>query len=225
MENRYFVYRHIRPDTNVVFYVGLGCYQKKWKYQRAYTTKNRNIHWQRIVKKCEGGFRVEILFDQLTKQQAVDFEIQFIKFYGRSDLRQGTLCNMTDGGEGVYNLSQESRKIISQKTKGRKCPHTEEWKRKMKGKFSGKNNPNYGKKIPEWHKEINRKAQLGRKKSQEEKDKIYPKLRKPVLNIVSGIVYPSLQDAAIAFNKSPQTITRWILAGNKNLKYVKDGNI
>lgn len=41
-------------------------------------------------------------------------EQEFIKMYGRKDLNTGTLCNMTDGGDGMNQPSEEGRKRMSE---------------------------------------------------------------------------------------------------------------
>lgn len=118
MENNCIVYRHIRLDKNEPFYIGIASNEK-----RPYTKINRNIHWHRIVNKTE--YRVDILFDDLTWEDANEKEKEFIALYGRKHLGTGTLVNITDGGGGV---------------KG--------WKNPMKGKKSnicGENHPMYGK--------------------------------------------------------------------------------
>ena len=84
------VYRHIRLDKNEVFYIGIG------NEKRPYTKKSRNKYWHNIVNKTE--YRVDILFDDLSWEEACEKETEFIKLYGRKDLGKGTLVNMSDGG-------------------------------------------------------------------------------------------------------------------------------
>lgn len=103
--NTCIVYRHIRLDTNMPFYIGIGKSEK-----RAYS-KNRSNLWHKIVNKTD--YKVQILFENLTWQQACEKEIELIQLYGRIDLGTGTLTNMTDGGEGTLNLSLETRKRLS----------------------------------------------------------------------------------------------------------------
>lgn len=221
----FYIYRHIRPDTGDVFYIGLGRYQKKWKYQRAHTTKNRNIYWQRIVDKCEGHFIVNILLDNLTQTEAETKEKLFIMTYGRSDLGLGKLCNMTNGGEGVTELSQESRNKISDSRLGKKNPmygkkQSLELIAKRTGHLKGLGNPNFGKKLPDYQKEINRQAQLGRKHSQETINKRVSKLKKKVKNFDTGIIFQSITDCALYYHKSACHMTRLIKKGVFNLKFI-----
>lgn len=110
-----FVYRHIRLDTNQPFYIGIG--KDERYYFRATKKSQRNIHWKRIVDKTD--YRVEILMDDITYDEAKEKEIEFIKLYGRINLSNGPLCNMTDGGEGNlgYIVTEETRKKLSNSIK------------------------------------------------------------------------------------------------------------
>ena len=119
-----YVYRHIRTDKNIPFYIGIGS-DENGKYKRAYQKTKRNSHWKNIVDKTK--YEVEILLDDLTWSDACLKEIEFIKFYGRIDLKNGSLVNKTDGGEGTINVDPEIRKIASTKRK----PHTLETRKKM----------------------------------------------------------------------------------------------
>jgi hypothetical protein len=47
--------------------------------------------------------------DDLSWKDACEKEKEFISLYGRIDLNNGSLCNHTDGGEGLYNPSEEVR--------------------------------------------------------------------------------------------------------------------
>ena len=90
-----YVYRHIRLDKNEPFYIGIG---KDDTYKRAYQSSKtkRSDFWHNIASK---GYEVEILIDNLTWEQACEKEKEFISIYGRRDLGQGTLVNLTNGGE------------------------------------------------------------------------------------------------------------------------------
>jgi hypothetical protein len=99
------VYRHVRMDTNMPFYVGIGS-----STSRAFCKDSRNKHWISIVKNTE--YRVDIIIDDIDIELAKEKEKEFISIYGRSDLGIGTLCNHTDGGEGTLNriVTAEERK-------------------------------------------------------------------------------------------------------------------
>ncbi len=70
------VYRHIRLDKNEPFYIGIGK-----NTQRAKTKSNRNNHWLNVVSKTD--YEVEILFENISREQAIKKEIELILLYGR----------------------------------------------------------------------------------------------------------------------------------------------
>tara|TARA_R110000868_G_scaffold1729_5_gene13944 strand:+ start:39977 stop:40666 length:690 start_codon:yes stop_codon:yes gene_type:complete len=123
---KYYFYRHIRLDTNQVFYIGMGtkCKDNSYNatYARAYTKHERNPHWKNIFNKTE--YRVEIVLESNSYEFIKEKEIEFIKLYGRKDLGFGVLVNMTDGGEGMLgcNFSEEHRKNLSKARMGIKLP-------------------------------------------------------------------------------------------------------
>ena len=72
------VYRHIREDTNEVFYIGIGKTDKR-SYEK---NRHRSDFWKNIAK---NGFKVDIIFDDLTWEEAGEKEKEFILLYGRKD--------------------------------------------------------------------------------------------------------------------------------------------
>ena len=142
MCNMAIVYIHIRLDNNQVFYVGRGTGIK-----RMTSKSNRNKYWHSIVNKY--GYRTEIIWESDNSmkkdeswKEAGKKEIEFIKKYGRKDLGEGTLVNMTDGGEGVIGkiYTKEYRKKLSEShigiQAGNKHPlygkgHSQETKKKL----------------------------------------------------------------------------------------------
>ena len=96
------VYRHRRLDNHKVFYVGIGKTEK-----RAYNKWDRNTYWKNIVSKH--GYNIELLAKNLSWEDACELECFLIEEYGRKDLGTGQLVNMTDGGDGQLNPSQETR--------------------------------------------------------------------------------------------------------------------
>jgi len=127
-----YLYRHIRLDKNVPFYIGIG--KSDSDFNRAYSHKNRNVYWNNIVNFTD--YRVEIMLDDITWKQACEKEIEFINLY-KKNTENGTLCNISYGGDGGFLskeinekrkrtltghiVSQETRDKISLKAKGRKA--------------------------------------------------------------------------------------------------------
>lgn len=220
-----YLYRHIRLDTNQPFYVGIG---SDAFYKRAHSHFSRNNHWKNVVKKTE--YSVHVLLNDISWEEACEKEKEFINLYKRV-AEGGTLVNITAGGEGLYNPTKDVRQKISKSQLGSsnnqyKKPKGQVWRDAMQ-KLSGAGNPNYGKKIPDWHKEILKKAQTGRKKSQEEIEKITNKTKgqkrslefrkvisklksKPVIDTSSNMVYESVTVAAKALNYKRRTLNAWL---------------
>lgn len=119
---KYFLYRHIRLDKNEPFYIGMGINSKRTPrtryYERAFKKDGRNKWWRRIVNKTK--YEVDIIFETDNKDEIISKEVEFIKLYGRKDLGSGSLVNLTNGGEGIGEVSQEIREIISKRMLGNK---------------------------------------------------------------------------------------------------------
>ena len=127
MENNYYVYRHFKKNTNYVFYIGIG---KQLNYLRAKTKHGRNNFWNNLVSKY--GFDYQIIQDNLTFLEAQELEIFLISLYKRNIPDGGSLVNLTDGGEGTYNLYKSKESI-------------EKWKISNKGKQDAEKNTMFGK--------------------------------------------------------------------------------
>lgn len=112
-----YIYRHIRHDKNEPFYIGIGSDKT---YKRAKAKASRNEIWKKIVSKT--SFSVEILFDDISIEEAMKKEIEFISMYGRIANNDGILANLSGGGASYNNHSLLTKKKISNATKGEKNP-------------------------------------------------------------------------------------------------------
>jgi hypothetical protein len=130
-----YVYRHIRLDKNEPFYIGIG---SDCTFHRAFEKSRRTQLWNKIVSKT--SYEVEILFDDLTWEQACKKEIEFIALYGRMDKNAGTLVNLTDGGEGAlgrtYKMKEETKAKLSKSHIG--LYHSEETRKKLSKALKGR---------------------------------------------------------------------------------------
>lgn len=189
------VYRHVRPDRNEPFYIGVGK-----TVDRAYQKYGHNNHWNCIVADNNGNYEVDILLYNLSWKDACAKEIEFIALYGRRNLSKGPLCNLTDGGEGGLKCiqSQETRKkraiAISKALKGK--PLSEENKRNISIAKRGKPNGKKG---------------MGN-----------PALHKSVLNTETFKIYKCINDVAKEYGVANNTIGRWIRDNRKPFKFLKD---
>lgn len=135
-----YLYRHIRLDKNEPFYIGIG---NDKNYRRSKIKANRSIYWKNIINKTE--YRIDILIDDLTWEEACEKEKEFIELYGRKDLGLGNLINFTNGGEGNLGAIRSKEYILnlSERQKGEKAymfgkKHSEETIRKMSEIKKGK---------------------------------------------------------------------------------------
>lgn len=207
-DNRdHYIYKHIRLDTNEVFYVGVGSNKKKSIYYRAHRKDGRNSLWTNIVNKV--SYRIEILVENITKEEAWAKEIELIAYYKRR-CDGGTLANLSLGGGGPLGVQSIPNRVTKP------------------------NRRNTGKKLSEAHKQRLREFNLGRKTSPETKEKLRQinlglvfkeetkaKLRqnsacaRPVLNVYTGVCYASIPEAQQAHPHYNINTLRQKLSGRK----------
>jgi hypothetical protein len=213
------VYRHIRLDKNEPFYIGIG-----EKESRAYSKHGRNEFWNKIIKKT--NYKVDILFDDLTWEEAQEKEKEFISIYGRRDLGTGILVNLTDGGENPpkmfghkFNLgrkqSQQTRKKRSESLMGRTFS---EETRKLKSdiaKSKGQKPSFKGYKHSEESKKLIGELGKGRTCSEETRKKLSEAKKGKTPNnaksvVINNITYKSVSDASNDLGLLRRTISQRI---------------
>ena len=112
----YVVYRHIFPNGKS--YIGITCakpYIRRWRGGSSYA-KQPKI-WNAICKYGWENIKHEILFDNLSAEEANQKEQEMIQYY--QSIENG--YNISSGGGGTNGIpcSEETRKKISQANKGR----------------------------------------------------------------------------------------------------------
>lgn len=155
----YYLYRHIRLDKNIPFYIGISNIyndyeytSQKSKYKRAYDIIRRSKLWKKIASKTQ--FRVEIIFITTDINLIEEKEKEFIKLYGRIDNKTGSLANHNNGGTGLRSKkhSDDTKNKIRNSLLGRigsflNKKHTDETKKLMSIKQKGKSLSDKHKKI------------------------------------------------------------------------------
>ena len=161
------------------------------------TKKNKNKLARAILKYGRINFITETIFTSLNKEEALNKEIYYIKFF--DTLKNGYNCNEggTDGNNRI--VTDETKKLISENHadfSGDKNPffnkqHSEETKLKIAARdyIKGKNHHFYGKPT----------------KSSFKEGKNHPKSQQIVVN---GVEFGSLTLAAKAMNISRQTLKK-----------------
>lgn len=128
---QFYLYRHIRNDLNIPFYIGIGVKPKTYskntqEYKRAYSgvinNGDRSGWWRKLFNKINKDIEIEIMYESDSWDHIKQKEREFIKLYGRKNTTGGSLVNLTDGGEGVLGMvvSKESIEKARLKNKGRK---------------------------------------------------------------------------------------------------------
>lgn len=114
-----YLYRHIRLDKNVPFYIGVG--DDNREYKRAFDSILRNKIWKSIVSKSD--YEVEILMEDLPYDFILSKESEFIKLYGKIIDGTGTLANLTDGGMGARGFIHPTESKLKRKLNYKKENH------------------------------------------------------------------------------------------------------
>lgn len=166
----FYVYEHIRPDTGAIFYVGKG---SGW---RSGITQHRNVYWKNVVAKA-GGFTVRKIVENVDEELAFLAEQERIDQLKRLNIK---LTNLTDGGEGGVNPSQETRQKMSEARKGEKNPRfnlNSRRQRLARKEFVPKEIMSENMKKNHWSKTGVYKPPKGIKRSEEVKQKMKGKKR------------------------------------------------
>lgn len=230
----FYVYEHIRLDTQTPFYVGKGTGKRAWYFLK------RNSRHSHIRHKH--GLRVNIVKHFNNENNAYRFEEQLIKSYKSLGYCE---ANFSDGGKAVSGwshtdeakrkvslarrgkpttlgttLSEETKEKIRQARLGTKRPegnkwgnHTEETKKRISGAMTGNKNPMFGRKRS--HSKTVLKKMRGEN---------HP-FSKRVVDIETDIIYSSAGEVCREFGlKYPTLISK--LNGkrknNTNFRYLGD---
>ena len=133
MENNYKVYCHLFPNGKR--YIGITKQRLAIRFKNGYGYQRCPIMWKAIQKYKWRNIEHNVLFENLTKEEAETKEIELIAKYKSNDRKFG--YNIANGGNCIGTVSEETKKIISNKNKGKPnkykgMPRSEETKRKIR---------------------------------------------------------------------------------------------
>ena len=113
--NRFYVYEHWRPDTDLCFWVGKGTADRAYRFKRN-PTYNAIIAELAIQGLCA---EVRIVYGGLSEYNALRIECERIAFWKQAGI---TLTNRVDGGRGNRGLfvSEETREKLRIANLGKK---------------------------------------------------------------------------------------------------------
>lgn len=157
IKHSYIVYKHTTPSNKV--YIGVTCQKPeyRWNNGRGY---NKNKHFSNaILKYGWSNIKHEILFDNLTEEEAKLTKRMYIAIYDSTNRDRG--YNQSLGGEGSEGLefTDEHKRKISQANKGiggnlftneqkqkmrllqKERMSDESYRKNVGDKLKGKNNP------------------------------------------------------------------------------------
>jgi hypothetical protein len=112
----YYLYAHIRLDTNQPFYIGVGGKSRKETFEKYYRASEkgsrRNKIWNDIKNKT--SYYIKIILHSDSLKEIYQKEIEFISLYGRIDDKTGILSNMCAGGEGIARKIYKKENYVNQ---------------------------------------------------------------------------------------------------------------
>ena len=202
------LYAHRKQTDGSIFYVGIGT------EKRPYTSKSRNDYWHNTVNKY--GYYVDVLSKELSIEDALELEEFVICELGRKDLGNGNLVNLNNGGKGNLQVSDLTKKKMSESAMGRTAwnkglPMSEEQKAKLSKIREGVTSPRKGVKLTEETREKIRKANLGGKSSS----------AKAVYNTKTNEIFATIKESAESINMKCSTLSSMLNGSRKNKTNLK----
>ena len=156
---KYYVYAYLRDKDSLVGKKGTPFYIGKGQGGRAYQPHGR---------KLPDPSQIVILERGLSDVGALALERRMIRWYGRVDNKTGILRNLTDGGDGLSNPGQSTRKLIAENQKNIWKNRSQEELEHLSSKMRGRKLSDASRKLVS----INHKGMSGKTHSEETKKKM-----------------------------------------------------
>ena len=203
----YTVYKHTCPNGKVYIGITSQKLENRWRKGKGYC-KNTLFH-RAIEKYGWDNLKHETLFENLTKEEAEQKEIELISSHKSNERECG--YNVANGGQCVGMFSEETKEKLRKANIGKK--QSEETKRKISEALKGEKCYLFGKHLSEETKEKLSKAHLGKKLSEATRERMRERFKreshpmlgrkgadnpvaKAVLCVETNIVYPSITMAS-----------------------------
>lgn len=183
----YTVYKHTCPNNKV--YIGITGLSVKKRWANGYGYRNNRLFFRAIEKYGWNNIKHEVLYTNLTKEEAEKREVELISLFKCNDKTYG--YNISAGGSATtlgIKMSTETKGKISKSTLGRipwnkGVPRTKQEKQKMSQNRKG---------IPAWNKghawSQDVKANISTAKKEQQKGN-------PLVCCETGDVYYSASEA------------------------------
>lgn len=120
---KYYLYKHTLPKSfsgkdNDMVYIGITKNVPEVRWQNGNGYKKQPYFWNAIQKYGWDNFKHEILFSGLSQKEAEQKEIELIKVFHSNNREFG--YNISNGGNTIGTVSQETKQKISKANKGNK---------------------------------------------------------------------------------------------------------
>lgn len=200
----FIVYKHTSPTNKI--YVGITSQNPIRRWSNGHGYKNNKYFTNAITKYGWNNFRHEILYTNLTKEEAEQKEIELIAKYKSNDIRFG--YNIENGGFSNGKHSIITKQKISLANSGKRF--SEEHKRNLRLAKLGKQlSDEHKMRLKETHKGMSGKHHSFESKlkmtvshqgvpiNNSQKQRISESLKKPVKCLETGKIYDSAKNAEI----------------------------
>ena len=135
-KNTYSVYCHTNK-FNGKKYIGITRRKPELRWKKGSDYKHNPYFYNSIIKYGWNGFEHEILFENLSEDEAKEKERELISKYNTNNRNFG--YNLTGGGDGLFNPCEELRQKMRNRTLGENNYFYDRH-------YYGENNPFWGKK-------------------------------------------------------------------------------
>lgn len=212
MKENYKVYCHTFPNGKI--YIGITKQELYQRFKGGKGYKGKTKIWYAIQKYGWENIKHKLLYDNLTKEEAEQKEIELISLYNSNNSNYG--YNTASGGNCIGTVSEETKEKIRKANKG-KSYHAGYWKGK---KLSNE----HRKKLSDSHKGqkniISEKTKIkisNSLKGHEVSKETRLKISKKVICIDNNKIYSSLKEASEKTGISYKGISACCNGRNKSI--------